>query len=176
MHILTQCSRLIFLRIDTTAACVNCGVPGSLLHFSSWVPQNVTHLLLRILRKPCELLCILSACSCLIFLQIDSAAACVYCGVPASLLDFSSWVPPIIRLLLRKLRKPCESLRIFALCCCLIFLKIDSAAACVYCGVPASFLDFLSWLLPIIRLLLRKLRRPCESLRIFALCCYLIFL
>ena len=63
---------------------------------------------LRILRKPCELLSILWQRSCFIFLQTDSAAACVHCGVPASVLDFLSWAPVNqLRLLLRILRKPC---------------------------------------------------------------------
>ena len=63
---------------------------------------------LRILRKPCELLSILWQRSCFIFLQTDSAAACVHCGVPASVLDFLSWAPVNqLRPLLRILRKPC---------------------------------------------------------------------
>ena len=77
---------------------------------------NLLRFVLRILRTPCELLGILSLCSCFIFFEIDSVAACVCCGVPASVIDFLSWaLVNQLRLLLRILRKPCEVLCILSL-------------------------------------------------------------
>ena len=96
-------------------------------NMSFWARVNLLRLLLRTLRKTCELLCIITLRSAFFFLQIHSTAACVYCGVPTSLLDISFWGSVnLLRLVLRILRKPCELLGILSLCSCFILFEIDS--------------------------------------------------
>ena len=126
-------SHTLWLWNLSVSACVYCGTPWNSLRywsitetlriiayspfvFSSYFLVNRLRRRLRLLRKTCELLSILSLRSCFIFLQIDSAAACVYSGVPTNLLDFSLWVAVILlRFRLRIMRNPCKSLCILAM-------------------------------------------------------------